>query len=149
MFLSEARVRTWGDGMHPLPFVLVQDVVEALVLALDKPGIEGRTFLLTDPAALSARDYLRAVSEASGTRLRVDPTPIWKFFLWDVLKEAVKHLVRHPRRRIPSYRDWASRAHRARYDSKSTMEVLGWRPAGDRDRILELGVREPAREYFR
>jgi predicted dehydrogenase len=149
MFLSDARVRTWGAGTHALPFVLVQDVVDALVLALDRPDIEGRTFLLTDPAGVSARDYLRAVAEGSGTRLQVSPTPIWQFYLWDAVKEGVKHLVRHPRRRVPSYRDWASRTHRARYDSSATMEALGWHPAGGRERLLELGAREPAREYYR
>jgi nucleoside-diphosphate-sugar epimerase len=149
MFLSDFRVRTWGAGTHALPFVLVQDVVDALVLALDKPGIEGRTFLLTDPAGVSAHEYLRAVEEGSGTRLQVAPTPIWQFYLWDALKEAVKHLIRHPRRRLPSYRDWASRAHRATYDSSATIEALGWRPAGGRERLLELGAREPARDYYR
>jgi predicted dehydrogenase len=149
MFLSDVRVRTWGAGTHALPLVLVQDVVDALILALDRPDIEGRTFLLTDPAGVSARDYLRAVEEGSGTRLRVSPTPIWQFYLWDALKEGVKHLIRHPRRRRPSYRDWASRAHRARYDSSATIEALGWRPAGGRERLLELGAREPARELYR
>jgi nucleoside-diphosphate-sugar epimerase len=149
MFVSESRVKLWGDGRHPLPFVLVEDVADALVLALDRPGIEGRTFLLTDEPLLSGRDYVEAVSKASGTRLRAIATPIWKFYAADLLKEAAKHLIRHPNRRVPSYRDWRSRTHRARYDSSATREALGWRPAGSRDALLERGIVQAVREFTR
>jgi nucleoside-diphosphate-sugar epimerase len=36
-----------GDGRHPLPLVMVEDAAQALALALDRPGIDGQTFLLT------------------------------------------------------------------------------------------------------
>jgi nucleoside-diphosphate-sugar epimerase len=130
--LSDTRLELWGDGRHPLPFVLVEDVVAALVLALDKPGIEGQSFLLADAPLLSGRDYVEAASAAYGTRLRARPTPVWKFYLGDVVRQAVKFLIRHPNRRLPSYREWASRTHRARFESTKAREVLGWRPAGSR-----------------
>jgi predicted dehydrogenase/nucleoside-diphosphate-sugar epimerase len=140
MFQSETRMQFWGDGNHKLPLVLVEDVAEALALALDKPDIEGQTFLLTDEPLLSGRDYVDAVSKASGTRLRAEPTPIWKFFIVDAMKEAAKHLIKHPNRKVPSYRDWASRSHRSRYDSTKTRELLGWRPAGSREALIERGI---------
>jgi nucleoside-diphosphate-sugar epimerase len=130
--LSDTRLELWGDGRNPLPFVLVQDVVAALVLVLDKPGIEGQSFLLTDAPLLSGRDYVEAASAAYGTRLRARPTPVWKFYLGDIARQAVKFLIRHPNRRLPSYRDWASRTHRARYENAKAREVLGWQPAGSR-----------------
>jgi len=130
--LSDTRLALWGDGRHPLPFVLVEDVVAALVLALDKPGIEGQSFLLTDAPLLSGRDYVEAASAAYGTRLRARPTPVWKFYLGDVARQAVKFLIRHPNRQLPSYREWASRTHRARFESSKAREVLGWQPAGSR-----------------
>lgn len=130
--LSDTRLELWGDGRNPLPFVLVEDVVAALVLALDKPGIEGQSFLLTDAPLLSARDYVEAASAAYGTRLRARPTPVWKFYLGDVVRQTVKFLIRHPNRRLPSYREWASRTHRARFESGKAREVLGWQPAGSR-----------------
>ena len=139
----------WGDGTTKLPLVLVDDVAEGLALALDAPGIEGKTFLLTDEPLLSAREYVAEVAAASATRIDATPTPIWRFFVLDVAKEAVKHLVRHPNRRVPSYRDWDCRAHRARYDSSETRDVLGWKPAGTREAMVRDGIVSAVRHYFR
>ncbi len=58
MFHSDTRAQLWGQGTTKLPLVLVDDVAEGLALALDAPGIEGRTFLLTDEPLLSAREYV-------------------------------------------------------------------------------------------
>jgi len=129
--------------------VLVDDVAEGLALGMTVPGIEGQTFLLTDDALLSAQDYVNELSAASGTRISAPPTPIWRFFVLDVAKEAVKHLIRHPNRRVPSYRDWNCRAHRARYDSRKTRELLGWQPAGTREAMVRDGIVAAVRHYFR
>jgi predicted dehydrogenase/nucleoside-diphosphate-sugar epimerase len=148
MFHSDTRAQLWGQGTTKLPLVLVDDVAEGLALALDAPGIEGRTFLLTDEPLLSAREYVGELSAASAP-IDATPTPIWRFFALDVAKEAVKHLVRHPNRRVPSYRDWDCRAHRARYDSSETRDVLGWRPAGTREAMVRDGIVSAVRHYFR
>ena len=115
---------------------------------MEVPGIEGRSFLLTDAPLLSAREYVDEVAAASATRISAPATPIWRFFALDVAKEAVKHLIRHPNRRIPSYRDWSCRAHRARYDHGETQRVLGWRPAGTREGLVLHGVVAAVRHYF-
>jgi len=149
MFHSDTRAQLWGEGTTKLPLVLVDDVAEGLALALDAPGIEGKTLLLTDEPLLSARDYVGEVAAASATHIDAKPTPIWRFFLLDVAKEAVKHLVRHPNRRMPSYRDWDCRAHRARYDSSETRAVLGWKPASSREAMVREGIVSAVRHYFR
>jgi nucleoside-diphosphate-sugar epimerase len=46
-----------------MPFVLVQGVAEAMVLALDAPGIEGKAFNLAGDVFISARDYVRIAAE--------------------------------------------------------------------------------------
>lgn len=147
MFQSESRVQFWGDGNNKLPLVLVEDVADALLLALDKKDIAGQTFLLTDEPLLSGRDYVDIVSKESGTKFRAEATPIWKFFLVDVFKEGAKNLIKHPNRKIPSYRDWDSRSHRARYDSTKTKEILGWCPAGSKDALIEKGIVSAVREF--
>lgn len=149
MFQSATRMQYWGDGRNKLPLVLVGDVVDALVLGLDKEGIEGQRFLLTDEPLLSAREYVEIVSREGGTTLRAASTPIWKFFLVDVLKEAAKHAIQHPNRKVPSYRDWDSRSHRARYDSSKTREQLGWRPAGNREALIQRGILAAVRDFMR
>jgi predicted dehydrogenase/nucleoside-diphosphate-sugar epimerase len=149
MFQSDTRVQFWGDGLNKLPFVLVEDVAEALALALDREGIEGQTFLLTDEPLLSGQEYVEIISKESGTKVRAEPTPIWKFYLGDVLKEAAKHAIRHPNRKIPSYRDWDSRSHRARYDNSKTKQMLGWKPAGTREALVDRGIITTVREFMR
>ena len=148
MFHSDTRAQLWGDGATKLPLVLVDDVAEGLALGMETTGIEGQTFLLTDEAVLSAREYVDEVSAASATRISAPATPIWRFFVLDAAKEAVKHLIRHPNRRVPSYRDWNCRAHRARYDSSKTRRVLGWKPAGTREAIVSRGIVAAVRHYF-
>ena len=140
MFQSETKVHFWGDGENKLPFVLVEDVAEALVLALDKPNILGQTFLLTDQPLLSAREYVEVVSQVSGTRIRASRKATWRFYLVDAVKEFAKHVIRHPNRKRASLRDWDSRSHRALYDGRKTRDVLGWQPAGTREAMIERGI---------
>jgi len=149
MFHSDTRVQFWGSGEHKLPLVLVDDVADALVLGLDKPGIEGQAFLLTDSPLLTAREYVDEVSRLSGTRLRATPTPVWKFFLLDAAKELVKNAIRHPNRKRPSYHDWACRQLAARFDNRRSCELLGWRPAGTREALVERGIAASVRHYLR
>ena len=149
MFHSDTRAQYWGDGASKLPLVLVDDVAEALALGRDAPGIEGQTFLLTDEPLLTALEYVEAVAKASGARITATATPIWRFFLLDVMKEAAKHAIGHPNRRRPSYRDWNCRAHRARYDNRKTRQALGWKPAGTREAMIDGGIVAAVRHYLR
>jgi nucleoside-diphosphate-sugar epimerase len=149
LFQSETRVQFWGNGKNKLPLVLVEDVADALVLGLDKEGIEGQTFLLTDAPLISGREYVDIVSKESGTKLRAEATPIWKFYVGDVIKEAVKNAIRHPNRKVPSYRDWDCNSHRAHYDSSKTRQILGWNPAGTREALVEKGIVEAVMDVMR
>ena len=149
MFQSETRVQFWGSGENKLPLVLVEDVADALVLALGRADVVGQIFLLTDEALLSGRDYVDEVSKASGTKLRATPTSIWKFFMVDMFKEAAKNIIKHPNRKIPSYRDWDSRSHRARYDNTKTKTVLGWNPASSKGDLIEKGIVAAVRDYMK
>ena len=60
----------------------------------------------------------------------------------------IRDSIRHRNRRIPSYRDWSCRAHRARYDSSETQRVLGWKPAASREAMVERGIVAAVRHYF-
>lgn len=148
-FWNDASVDYWGSGRNMLPFVLVGDVVNALVKATDTPGIEGKAFLLTDEPLLSARDYVAALSGFLGVRIRNRPKAIARHFLADAGRELVKHLIRHPNRRIPSYRDWSCKAHAARYDSTESRLLLDWKPTGNKEALIEKGIRPMAEEVLR
>jgi predicted dehydrogenase/nucleoside-diphosphate-sugar epimerase len=148
LFNSDTDVTYWGDGNNPVPLVLVEDVADALDRALDAPGIEGRTFLLTDAPLMSAKDYVAAVEARAGVKLNARECPVWKFFAIDAVKETAKHAIRHPNRRPISYNDWASRTHRARYDSSATQKALGWKPAGSYERLVD-GINASVDHFMR
>jgi predicted dehydrogenase/nucleoside-diphosphate-sugar epimerase len=139
-------VATYGSGDAPLPLVLVDDCAEALARMKDAPGLDGREFNLVGPPLLTARDYLDALERSGGLALRRAARPIWRFFAADAAKWLVKVAVRHPgRTRRPSYRDFASRTFRARFDASAARATLGWAPCSDAQALVERGIAAPLR----
>jgi hypothetical protein len=65
-----------------------------------------------------------------------------------MVKELAKNAVRHPNRRWPSLHDWRCNAQSARYDSRQTQEVLGWRPAADRATLVR-GISDAVAWFLR
>jgi predicted dehydrogenase/nucleoside-diphosphate-sugar epimerase len=141
--------RLWGRGDNPLPLVLVDDVARALVRIAEVEGIEGESFNLAAETDLTARNYIAALSRTVSTWINSRPRPAWRSYAWELTKYLVKWLVRHPTRRRPLYRDWAMRAHYARFDCTKAKRVLGWQPVQDRETLLREGVELPAEEWLR
>lgn len=139
-FTSETQVDFWGDGENPLPLVLVDDVADALVKALDAPGIEGQSLLLTSPPMMNAKEYVDAIAVQMGARITARPRSPWRYWLADMVKELVKNAVRHPNRRWPSLHDSRCNAQLARYDGAMTEKVLDWKPVADRQTMLRRGI---------
>lgn len=140
--------RLWGTGTELLPLVLVEDVAAALALAIDAPGIDGRSFNLVDTPLLSASDYLAEIERHTGWRLQAIKTPTWRFYLQDLAKWLVKLAVRHHDRRKPSYRDWESRTNKARFDCSEARRKLGWQPASTRAALISRGIYGAIDEMF-
>lgn len=147
---SDNIVQFWGDGSNKLPLVLVEDVAEGLALAMDveQEKILGKAFNLVDEPFINAQEYAKIVSDESGIQVTTLPTSTLQHFIADAMKNAAKIAIRHPKRQIPSYRDWDSRAHRAYYDCSITRDVLGWKPANSRERIVEDGVKASVQEML-
>lgn len=144
-FVSETEARYWGRGDNRLPLVLVDDVADALVRAMDAPGIIGGSFLLTSDPLLSARDYVAEVSARSRIRIHTSQRPAWRFWVGDLIKEVAKNLIRHPNRRWPSLHDWQCRAHRSTYENSASRKALGWNPVSDRETLIERGIGDAVR----
>jgi predicted dehydrogenase/nucleoside-diphosphate-sugar epimerase len=149
MWSWNAVCQVWGKGRNPLPIVLVQDVAQALVAALDQPGIEGESINLVANSQLSALDYLQALERCTGSEFQKIVTPPWKFYLIDVLKWFVKRAIRHPDRRWPSYRDWESRTERAHYDCSKARRLLNWSPTETQAEIVHRGIQMAAQEFLK
>jgi nucleoside-diphosphate-sugar epimerase/predicted dehydrogenase len=149
MFFNSTNMMYWGDGKHKLPFVLVDDVADALVSAGTQSGIVGKTLLLTADESISGREYVTALGAALRTKIRAVEGPAWKSYLVDLLKESVKHLTRHPNRKTPSFRDWCSRQHIAHYDSSEARTLLNWQPCNSREELIRRGIEAPAHDLTR
>ena len=150
---------TWNRGLDQLqsgPFSLwmLRDPrniileIRALVAAVDMAGVEGGSFNLVAETDLTAFDYLKALEEHAGVSFQKFPTPPWKFYAVDLVKWAVKQMVRHSDQRRPSYRDWESRTQRAHYDCTKARRLLNWNPVSDRDEIIRRGIQLPGSEFL-
>lgn len=129
-FNTEQHCIGWNDGRNKLPFVLVEDVAAAVVLAARAPGIEGRCYNLVGDVRPSARDYVADLARTLERPLRYHPqSPTW---LW--LEDVGKWLIKRATGRqapMPSRRDFLSRGMRATFDCADATRDLGWRPVAD------------------
>lgn len=134
-------VRIWGSGRNILPFVLVEDIADALVRAGRQAGIEGRSYNLVGPPMLSARDYFEAIRKRTGTHIRVETGNLTLFWLSDMVKYMLKRLVFRRRGLTrPTLADWKSRAHLSSFQPHRAIEELGWRPESDRNRFIDRAI---------
>jgi nucleoside-diphosphate-sugar epimerase/predicted dehydrogenase len=147
MWWHDAVCQTWGAGNNKLPLVLVEDVASGLIGAVNTPGIEGRSFNLVGEACLSAQEYLDELDRCGGFRVQRHATPIFKFYLIDLMKWAAKFALRVPEREFPHYRDWETRTLKAPFDCTAAKTILGWEPVADRDEFVHKGIAEPVVEF--
>jgi nucleoside-diphosphate-sugar epimerase/predicted dehydrogenase len=136
-------VRIWGGGTHTLPFVLADDVSDALIMMMDHPDAVGRSFNLIGDPMLSARGYFDAIQQSLGARIKVRSGSLTVFWAADGVKYLLKTKVlrRHGVVR-PSLKDWKSRAHFSPFDNAQPKAVLGWQPEADKQRFIERGIRD-------
>jgi predicted dehydrogenase/nucleoside-diphosphate-sugar epimerase len=139
----------WGDGKHNLPLVLVDDIVDGLIRTMEAEGIEGNTYNLSAESCISAQDYVAEVEAVLGSKITKTVTHHFKHYAGDITKWLIKILARHPdSKRKPSIRDWRCREQHASFDTSKARQDLGWRPTNDREKIIEKGIREPARSFL-
>jgi UDP-glucose 4-epimerase len=66
--LSAARTPTvYGDGLQTRDFTFVTDVVQALTLAAEKPGVSGRVFNIGTGRGISVLELVAALNRQLGT----------------------------------------------------------------------------------
>ena len=130
MFNNDQHCIGWNNGRNALPFVLVEDVAAACVLACTAPGIEGRCYNLVGDVRPSARDYLADLARALGRPLRFHPQSPTRLWLVDVAKWVVKRAAGRAVD-MPSRRDFLSRGMAATFDIADAKRDLGWQPIAD------------------
>ncbi len=130
----------WNAGRNPLPFVLAEDVADAVFRAAEAPGIDGRAYNIVGDVRMTARDYTAALANALGRPLRYHPQSAR--FLW--LEDTGKWVVKRATGRdvaAPSVRDFLSRGMMAEFDISDAKRDLGWTPVADPARFIDRAIR--------
>jgi predicted dehydrogenase/nucleoside-diphosphate-sugar epimerase len=138
-FNNDQHCIGWNDGRNPLPFVLVEDVAEAIYLALNIPGIEGRCYNLVGGVRLDARQYLAELARALERPLRFHPKSPYVLYGEELGKWIIKRTTgRHAP--PPSLRDLLSRGLKAEFDCADAIADLGWQPTNDRETFIRRAI---------
>ena len=140
LYNNDQHAIGWNAGRNPLPFVLVEDVADAIVRAATAPGIEGRCYNLVGDVRLTARDYTAELATALRRPLRYHPQSA--NFLW--AEDTGKWLVKRATGRAvpaPSVRDFLSRGMMAEFDVADAKRDLGWTPVADQARFVDRAIR--------
>jgi nucleoside-diphosphate-sugar epimerase len=130
----------WGMGKNNLPFVLVEDVVDALVRVLQRDGLQGEIFNLVGDVRLSAREYLDALRDHSGRNIKSFPYPIRLLFISDSFKYMIKLAIGEYKNALLSYRDLINRAIIADFDCSKAKNILGWRPCEVHEEFIRNAI---------
>jgi nucleoside-diphosphate-sugar epimerase len=130
----------WGQGNNPIPFVLVDDVADAALMAMETPGIEGRSYNLVGDVRPTAREYVLLLRQRARRRFQFYPRSFLRLQSIDIFKWAVKVVARKPENPFPRMRDLKSRSFRATFDCSAAKQDLGWRPNADRDVFIRLAI---------
>lgn len=134
-------VRIWGNGRNILPFVLIDDISDALIAMIDTDEAVGQSFNLIGEPMMSARDYFDAIHEALGARIEVKRGAFWTFYLSGTIKYLLKrYVVGLKDLKNQSYSDWKSRGHLSPFSNAHTKKVLGWKPEAARDALIRKGI---------
>ncbi len=129
----------WGEGRNELPFVLVEDVADALEKIMHTDGLDGKALNLAGDVRLNAREYIHFLRKYSGRNIRAFPYPVKLCFLSETLKYMIKYMTGE-RGGLLSYRDIANRSVPARFDCTEEKSLLQWQPCADREKFLENAI---------
>ncbi|MFH5925478.1 NAD-dependent epimerase/dehydratase family protein [Roseomonas xinghualingensis] len=136
---NEQHCIGWNEGKNQLPFVLVQDVAKAIVLASDADAIDGKCYNLVGDVRPTARQYVAAVARALERPLRFHPKRPAALWIEELGKWTAK---RAGGRRVPlpSRRDILSRGLQANFDCSDAKRDLNWLPVDDPDIFVRHAI---------
>ncbi|HEY5299992.1 MAG TPA: NAD-dependent epimerase/dehydratase family protein [Acetobacteraceae bacterium] len=129
-FNNEQHCLGWNGGRNPLPFVLVEDVADAILLACRAEGVDGRCYNIVGDVRPSAREYITALATATRRPLKFHPQVPAGLFAADLGKWVIKRAGGR-RSVVPSRRDFVSRGLIATFDCGDAKRDLGWVPVSD------------------
>jgi nucleoside-diphosphate-sugar epimerase len=137
---AETRILGLGSGNTPIPFVLVEDVARALVLAKDAPGIEGKTFNLAGDVRLTAREYVAILRERTYRNFQFFPRSLFSMGAAEYFRWSAKAIMRKNNNVLAAYRDLKSASLTTQLDCSAAKRLLGWKPVSDRQEFIRKAI---------
>ncbi len=123
--LAGSALVMFGDGSLPLPLVLLDNAVDALVLAATVPAAAGESFNIVDDEPVTQNEYLALLEETTGSRPRVVKLPRLAYHALGALT-ALAAAARKKEPETTPYRV-RSRLRRVRWDCSKAHRILQWR----------------------
>jgi len=140
LWTRDTQVYGWGGGRRPLPFVLVDDVADALAQCVTTPGAAGRSYNLVGDVHLTAREWVDALRTSLRRDFAFHPQSVLYWYLEELAKYGVKLAIGRAGVRAPSWRDLATRTAARGFDNERPKRELGWRPVADRATFLSRAL---------
>jgi nucleoside-diphosphate-sugar epimerase len=138
-FNNEQHVIGWNAGTNPLPFVLVQDVADAIIRALESPAAPGHAYNLVGDVRPTAREFVGMLVNATGRPIAYHPQSVDWLYAAELFKYGIKRATgKSPD--LPSRRDLVSRGLLATFDCADAKRDLGWDPVSDRARFIAAAI---------
>jgi predicted dehydrogenase/nucleoside-diphosphate-sugar epimerase len=138
-FNNDQHCLGWSRGQTPMPFVLVDDVADAIVRALLTTRTLQRTYNVVGDVHLTAREYFKELARALRRPLKFHPQSPMSLWLKETGKWAVKRLTGRKNAR-PTLHDFRSRTLVARFDCSDVKSDLEWVPEADVQAFIRRGI---------
>jgi predicted dehydrogenase/nucleoside-diphosphate-sugar epimerase len=139
-FINQQHCLGWGPGKAPLPFVLVEDVAEAICLALRSETAIGRIYNVVGEVRLTAREYIAELGSALERPLRFHPRRAFAIQTFEMGKWMIKRLAGRWDVQLASYHHLRSLSMQAHFDCEDIQRDLGWRPVDDRAEFVRRAI---------
>ena len=138
-FNNEQHVIGWNAGANPLPFVLVEDVADAIIRALESQTALGKTYNLVGDVRPTAREFVGLLVDATGRPIVFHPQSVDWLYAAELFKYGVKRATgKAPD--LPSRRDLVSRGLLAKFDCEDAKRDLDWHPVADRAQFIAAAI---------
>jgi nucleoside-diphosphate-sugar epimerase len=138
--VSDTCIMGWGPGAYPLPCVLVDDVAEALLLAMDAAQASGLSFNLVGDVRPTAAEFVGILRERARRNFRFYPRSLWWIYGGELGRSWIKKLAGKPSTLAFPWDDLKGLTMRAQFDCSQAKQVLGWRPVADREEFYRQTV---------
>lgn len=120
------RLVILGNGRAVLPFVFVEDLIDAVLEAAERDVFDGSIFHVVDSATLTQNDFVREYVRHSGERLRTVRLPRLLVYGAALVVQLLGRLLRRAAP-LSVYRVRSALASTS-FDCRAARERLGWQP---------------------